>query len=234
MGNYFKSIFNSNEFDVLVKENKLRSEYLSVENKSILKKLVNRLSASKLSAFDIQISQKDFIGMALEAEQRGETLSSVIGNDMNSFCDEIIKNGRKKSCKETVILFIPSVLFGLTFIYGIIYILLNSCAPIIKITIHDSFFYLFWVLIVIPLRNYLSGKAEFESKFKKTFFSCISLGIFALLIFFDNIFLLKNIVLFEVIGWVPLAVLFVLLMMAYFLRNNYLHSLAKGYNWSDR
>lgn len=140
MGNYFKSVFNSNEFDILVKENKLRSEYLSVENKSIIKKLINRLSASKLSAFDIQIFQKDFIGMALEAEQRGETLGSTIGNDMNSFCDEIIKNGRKKSFKETVILAIPSALLGLTLIYGIIYILMNSCAPIIKVTLRDSFF----------------------------------------------------------------------------------------------
>lgn len=68
MGNYFKSMFNTNEFDLLLKENKLRSEYLSVENKSILKKLVSRLSASKLSAFDIQTARKDFIGMALEAE----------------------------------------------------------------------------------------------------------------------------------------------------------------------
>lgn len=234
MGNYFKSIFNSNEFDILVKENKLRSEYLSVENKSIIKKLINRLSASKLSAFDIQIFQKDFIGMALEAEQRGETLGSTIGNDMNSFCDEIIKNGRKKSFKETVILAIPSALLGLTLIYGIIYILMNSCAPIIKVTLRDSFFYLFWILIVIPLRNYLSGRAEFESKFKKALFSCISLGIFAFLLFFDNIFLSKDVILFQVIGWIPLAALFVLLMIAYFLRNNYLHRLAKGYNWSDR
>lgn len=234
MGNHFKSVFNSNEFDILVKENKLRSEYISVENKSILKKLVTRLSASKLSAFDIQIFQKDFIGMALEAEQRGETLSSVIGNDMNSFCDEIIKNGREKSYKETVILAMPSVLFGLTLMYGIIYILLNSCPAIMKITLYDSFLYLFWGLIVVPLGNYLSGKTTFESKFKKTLSFWIFLGFFALIIFFNNTFSSKHVVLFEVIGWVPLAVMFVLLMAAYFLRNNYLRSLAKGYNWRDR
>jgi|GEM_PF-5628812 len=69
MCNYFESMFNSSEFDLLIKENKLRSEYLSVEDKSILKKLVNRLSASKLSAFDIQTSQKDFIGMALKIKK---------------------------------------------------------------------------------------------------------------------------------------------------------------------
>jgi DNA-binding ferritin-like protein (Dps family) len=232
MGNYFKSMFN-NEFDILVKENKLRSEYLSVENKSILKKLVNRLSVSKLSAFDIQTTQKDFIGMALEAEQRGETLSNVLGNDMNSFCDEIIKNGRKKGCKEAIIMALPSVLFCLTFMYGIIYILLNSCPTIMKITLHDSFLYLFWCFIGIPLGNYLSGKTAFESKFKKTLSYWIFLGFFVFIIISDNIFSSKHIVLFEVIGWVPLVVMFVLLMVSYFLRNNYLSSLAKRYNWSD-
>jgi len=59
-------------------------------------------------------------------------------------------------------------------------------------------------------------------------------GFFVLSIFFDNTFPSKHVVLCEVIGWVPFAVMFVLLMGAYFLRNNYLRSLAKGYNWSDR
>lgn len=233
MLNYFKSVLNSNGFDILAKENKLRSEYLSDEDKSILKKLVSRLSASKLSAFDIQTSQKDFIGMALEAEQRGENLSSVIGNDMNSFCGEIIKNGRKKGWKEAVILAMPWLLLYLTVYYGIIYILMNSSPVIMKINLRDSFLYLFWCLVGIPLGNYLNGKAAFESKLKKSLPFWIFLVLLVSITVLDNIFSIKQVVLFEVIGWVPLVVSAVLLILSYFLRNIYLSSLANQYNWSD-
>jgi DNA-binding ferritin-like protein (Dps family) len=233
MDNYFRIMFNSNEFDILVKENRLRSEYLSIEDKSILKKLVSRLSVSKLSAFDIQIAQKDLIGMALEAEQRGETLSSVIGSDMKAFCDEIIKNGRKKSCKETIILALPSVFFSLTFMYGIIYIVLNSSPAVMKITLYESLLYMFWCFIGIPLGNYLEGKNTFESKFKKTLSVWIFLGFLVFIAFSNRIFFSKQVVLFEVIAWVPLAVTCFLTMSFYILRNKYLRSLAKRYNWSD-
>jgi len=233
MGNYFENVFNSNGFDILVKENKLRSEYLSVEDKNIIKNVVSRLSASKLSAFDIQISRKDFIGMALEAEQRGETLSSVIGSDMNSFCSEIIKNGRKKDWRETLILAIHSVLYNLILIYGIYYVILNSCSASVKITLSDIFAISFWCLIGIPLGNYLSGKTTFESKFKKNISFFIFLAYIGFSIFSDNAFHPKQIILFEVVGWVPLVVIFILLMMFYFIRNNYFSSLAKEYNWRD-
>jgi DNA-binding ferritin-like protein (Dps family) len=228
-----KSIFYLNGFDILVKENKLRAVYLSDEDKSILKKLVSRLSASKLSAFDIQTSQKDFIGMALEAEQRGETLNSVMGDDMNSFCEEIIKSGRKKGWKEAVILTIPWLLFYLTVYYGIIYILLNSCSAIMKINLRDSINFLLWCLIGIPLGRYLSGKTEFESKIKKSLPFWIFIAMPLSLKVLNSNFSLYQVVLFEVIGWIPLAVMAVLLMLSYFLRNIYLSRLAMKYNWSD-
>lgn len=234
MGNYFNSVFNSNGFDILVKENKLRAVYLSDEDKSILKKLIRRLSASKLSAFDIQTSRKDFIGMALEAEQRGENLSSVIGDDMNSFCEEIINNGRKKDWKEAVSLTLPWVLFNLTVYYGVtIYLVYYSCPLIVKINLLDSINYLLWALIGIPLGNYLSGRTEFESKMKKSLPFWIVLGIPLSLKVLNSSFSLRQVVLFEVIGWVPLAVMTVLLMLSYLLRNNYLKNLAMQYNWSD-
>jgi DNA-binding ferritin-like protein (Dps family) len=227
------NLFYSNDFDTLVKENKLRSVYLSDEDKSILKKLVSRLSASKLSAFDIQTSRKDFIGMALQAEQRGENLNSVIGDDMNSFCEEIIKSGRKKGWKEAAILPMPWILLNLTIYYGVIYILWNSCPVIMKINLRDSIYFLLWCLIGIPLGSYLSGKTEFESKMKKSLPFWIVLGIPLSLKVLDSSFSLKQVVLFEVIGWVPLAVMAILLMLSYFLRNKYLSNLSKKYNWSD-
>lgn len=233
MDNYFKIMFNSNEFDILVKENRLRSEYLLTEDKNILKKIVSRLSVSKLSAFDIQIAQKDLIGMALEAEQRRETLSSVIGSDMKAFCDEIIKNGRKKSCKETIILTLPSVLLNLTLLYGIIDIIFNSFPAVMKITLQESLLYMFWCFILIPLGNYLGGKNTFESKFKKNISTLIFLGFLAFIVFLNKTFFPKQVVLFEVIAWIPLAVTCFLTMLSYFLRNKYLRSLSKRYNWSD-
>jgi DNA-binding ferritin-like protein (Dps family) len=233
MRNLFKTIFQKNELDMLIKENKLRTEYLSVENRLILKKIIKCISASRLSSFDIQIYRKDFIGMALEAEQSGNTLNDVIGNDMHSFCKELIANGSKRTLKESLILSLPHMFLVFTLIYGIYYIFMYSCPPIIKITLSDLFFYLIWCLLGVEVASYYINRSVFNTPFKKGLTFLIRPATFVLLIVLSNFFYSKHIILTEIIGWVPFVVAIMLLLVFSIFRSNYLNHIARNYNWRD-
>ncbi|MDF2941154.1 MAG: hypothetical protein K0S01_12 [Herbinix sp.] len=234
MINLIKTIFQKNELDILIKENKLRTEYLSSENKLVLKKIIECISASRLSSFDIQIYRKDFIGMALEAEQRGKTLNDTIGDDMQSFCNELIANGKEKTLKEFLMLSIPYLFLAFTVLYGINYILFNSCPPIMKITLYDMFFYLIWCFLGVEVASYYAKKFIFNATSKKRFTSFIRPAAFILFIVLNAIFSSRQIILLEIIGWVPLAVAIIFMLMFIIFKNNYLNHIAKNYNWSDQ
>lgn len=234
MTNVLKTIFHKNELDILTKENKLRADDLSDENKIILKKIMKCLSVSKLSSFDIQIFQKDCIGMALEAEQRGKTLNDVIGNDMNAFCIELASSGRKRTWKESFIISIPYIFLTFALIYGINYIFINSCPPIMKFTLSDLFFYLIWCFLGVVVADYFTKKSVFNTRIKKGLSSLIRPAALILLIALDTLFISNQIILAKVIGWLPLAVTLALALLFSLFKNNYLNQLAKKYNWSDQ
>jgi len=96
----------------LRKENNLSEKQLTKENNLILTDMIVYLHSSNLCEYDIEIIRKELIGMALEAQLREEGLSTVVGEDYKAFCDELIKNGRKKTSYETVLEFLYVVVFG--------------------------------------------------------------------------------------------------------------------------
>ncbi|MDD6441093.1 MAG: hypothetical protein PUG71_03130, partial [bacterium] len=64
---------------------------LNDENKQILHRITKYMKSFYLEECETEILRKDLIGMALEAETRGETLSNIIGDNINAFCDELIQ-----------------------------------------------------------------------------------------------------------------------------------------------
>ena len=233
MINLMKSVLHGSELDLLMKENKLRADCLSSENRQILYKLIQRLSASKLSLFDIQIAQKDFIGMALEAEQRGETLHDVIGDDMNTFCKELAENGHQRTWGEFLILSLPSILLAFTAIYGINYVIFYSYPAIMKITLSDILFYFIYCFLGVVMGNYFIRKTIFQTSIQKRMSYMIIPAAFVLLIVVKSLFLSDRIILMETIGWLPLAIGLFLLIITCLLRNMFLRQQAKNYHWNE-
>lgn len=64
---------------------------LNDENKQILHQITKYMKSFCLEESETEILRKDLIGMALEAETRGETLKNIIGDNINDFCDELIQ-----------------------------------------------------------------------------------------------------------------------------------------------
>lgn len=82
-----------NELIKLEHENKARLfDIESFDNQKAAKQIVQYLSASNLPLYQIQIIQKDLIGMALEAEQEQISFQNKLGVDPKEFCQDIISN----------------------------------------------------------------------------------------------------------------------------------------------
>ncbi|MBU3204705.1 hypothetical protein [Clostridium algidicarnis] len=92
-----------NELNLLRKQNQTNTKELIDINQEFLSRILNYVQISKIGAFDREIIRKDLIGMAIEAEKRGKTLSDIIGADENSWCDSIVDSYGKISPIELIL-----------------------------------------------------------------------------------------------------------------------------------
>lgn len=102
------------DLKLIRKDNCEQEKSLFIENLTIITDMVVYLHSSDLCEYDIEIIRKDLMGMALEAQLRGEKFSNVIGEDYKSFCNKLISSGDRKSTKKKILNF----LFGATIVVG--------------------------------------------------------------------------------------------------------------------
>lgn len=64
--------------------------------------MVCYLRASHLSEYHQEVVRQDLLEMLLSAQERGDSIESVIGNDYKAFCDEIIASLPAKTIPQRV------------------------------------------------------------------------------------------------------------------------------------
>ncbi len=106
-----------NQLNMLRKENNIRDKELSKENSTIMTDMVCYLRASNLCDYDLENIRKELIGMAIEAQLRGEFFGDVVGEDYKVFCIEIIKNGRQKTSYEKILGILYTVVFSIMVLF---------------------------------------------------------------------------------------------------------------------
>lgn len=191
----------------LRRENNQQGKQLTKENIEILTDMVAYLHSSDLCEYDIEVIRKELIGMALEAQLRGENFSYVIGDDLKAFCKELIKNGRKKTPYEKVLefLFIATYGVGAMLIFQIIAHVtfsfargnLNSFPFDMPITLGFALTAIGAVIAGYCIFYYVSKKSFESSNIKyQIIFICIFMTIFAGLFLINFMFI--NIILFSV------------------------------------
>ena len=74
----------------LLEENNCREKALSQESQAVMTDLVVYLRGQNISMYHQEEVRWDIQEMVLEAENRGETIAQVIGEDYQTFCDEIV------------------------------------------------------------------------------------------------------------------------------------------------
>lgn len=80
----------------MIKENYELSKKLTPKNDEIYIDIVCYLRASALDELEAEEIIQEIIGMILEAQERGEDIEKVIGDDYQAFCDSIIESSQPK------------------------------------------------------------------------------------------------------------------------------------------
>lgn len=87
----------------LLEENNRRGEQLTPENQKILVDIVAYLRGSSASTYQQELVHRDILDMLQEGEARGQTAAQIIGEDYQTFCDEILAELPKRSMKQRIV-----------------------------------------------------------------------------------------------------------------------------------
>lgn len=109
----------SNALSKLRKENNKVDKELRDYDNVVLTDIIVYLHSSSLHEYDIEVMRKELIGMALEAQIRGEKLSDIIGEDYKSFCDELMKSGSTRTRYDMILESMYIIISGIIILFVI-------------------------------------------------------------------------------------------------------------------
>lgn len=101
-----------NEWKQLCKENNTRQSRLREKDQDVLDDVLSYLKSTNRNPYDLEVLRKDLIGMAEEAQDRGESLEDVIGPDRKDFCEGLAETLRPSTMADWVVFNAPNALFG--------------------------------------------------------------------------------------------------------------------------
>ena len=74
--------------------NWIRLRELPMEDREMIKKVMNSMGIFRVNSFDAQLILKDLIGMSEEMELRGSSLKEEVGEDLHGYVKELEKNSK--------------------------------------------------------------------------------------------------------------------------------------------
>lgn len=114
---------------ILKNESEQMAEKLSKDGRQILEDMVLYIRGVDISAYDQESVRRDITQMILDGEQRGESASSVIGEDYHVFCDSVLEEIPRLTAGHKVMLCIRDVcgaMSVLALLYGGLYLALAA------------------------------------------------------------------------------------------------------------
>ena len=102
------------------------------ENNEILTDMVCYLRGANISEYHQETVRQDLLEMVLSAQDRGESLEAVIGEDYKAFCDEVIASLPPKSKREKMLDFIDAICWSLSILFGVYIIISPITMALIK------------------------------------------------------------------------------------------------------
>lgn len=109
----------------LNQENNELDKRLTKENDVVMTDMICYLRVANISEYNQEVVRQDLLQMVLSAQERGEDMKTLIGEDYKSFCDEVIAALPQKSRKERVLDLIDIFLLS-TSILGAIHIVISK------------------------------------------------------------------------------------------------------------
>lgn len=119
-------------------------KHLLFKNKELYRDIIYYISTYNINEDDMYEIQMDILSIALNGQQRKESLSDIVGDDVKAFCDEIIAESKTKTTKATALDIMLNVLLGID-IYLVLSILMNALIDtnnLLNFTVGHIFFIL--------------------------------------------------------------------------------------------
>jgi DNA-binding ferritin-like protein (Dps family) len=140
-------------------------KHLLYKNRETYNDIIFYISTHKLKEDELYEIKRDILSIALNAQQRGELFSNVVGEEIKGFCDQIVAESDKKSIfakgKDTIL-----NIFLAIDIYIIIIIFMNAAIDVSKLTIFTLGHLLFIVITFAEFKCllYVLKKKAVEKK----------------------------------------------------------------------
>jgi len=219
----------NNTLRLLKKENKLREKYLSKESSNAIDKMMKYMNMARMSAFDREITHKELIGMALEAERRNETFSEIIEGDKKEWCEAVIENSRKISRTEFFLVVAYDLAIRTLFLSIVFWGITDTKA----VYVSTGIFFLVWLALGTVGQIFLRPRFLYEKGWKNHIYNFIL--IFTLILFaVVNLYIpsLKS-VFFRVNTIRITGVAFIIFLLVKLVYDYYIICQSKKYKWTD-
>lgn len=117
---------------MLQKENNRLDEQILEENQEKFTDMICYLRGSDLTDYDVESVRHDLTEMVLAAQQRGEGIDAVIGEDYKEFCDSVIETLPKKTPKQRLVEKLDMICLCLSILFAINIVLSRDTIEMIK------------------------------------------------------------------------------------------------------
>lgn len=109
----------------LNRKNNELDKKISADNNPIMTNMVCYIRGAAISEWNQEVVRQDLLSMFLDAQNRGDTIENVIGQDYKEFCDEVIRSLPPQSKLEKVLELVDIITFGIA-ILGLINLVISS------------------------------------------------------------------------------------------------------------
>lgn len=206
----------------------------SLQNKNEISHMLDYLSVSKLSVFQVEVVRKDIIAMALEADRENKTISEKLGIDTKDFCCDIIKNNSEYPARgEHIILELAPVIYFLTAFYALEFIFMNS-APVnwgisgfLLVTV--VLYFIFTRCCSLMVKNKLSMHQKHY--IRRLYIAVMVTGIIIYAASAKALMRNENIFIVNGNGWLIFLVLVIISIVTFFATNLYWNHCSEKYNY---
>lgn len=128
----------------LNKANNENEHLLNVESKKYMIDIVCYLRTKNVDSYEIEVIRSDIFSMFLDAQNRGETIDKVLGNDYKSFCDGILQSADFRKKRNIICEWADCVLSALLVLVAITFLFSGMCSKIINHIFHGIEFDWSW------------------------------------------------------------------------------------------
>lgn len=219
-----------NKLKLLKKENKLREQFLSTESSNAILKVMEYMNTARMGAFDREITHKELIGMALEAEQRNETFSEIIEEDKKEWCESVIENNGKISKKELLLVIAYDLAIRTVFL-SIVFYGINTDSEVVSVS--QGIFFLLWLAIGTAGQLYLRPRFLYEKGWKKHIYDFLLLFTLILIAVVNwKIPILKSVLVRINTIWIT-GVAFTVFLLVKVAYDYHIICQSKKYKWTD-